>query len=69
MIPLALMTSESIVHSAFGLMGYYLRAHSGSGNNCSVALHTDFLGKIFRKQALLSLKLRFTYVGTLYDNA
>ena len=28
-IPLALMASESIAHSAFGLMGYLLRAHSG----------------------------------------
>ena len=32
-IPLALMASESIAYSAFGLMGYWLRAHSGSGNN------------------------------------
>ena len=24
------MASESIAHSAFGLMGYWLRAHSGS---------------------------------------
>ena len=30
-LPLALMASESIAHSAFGLMGYWLRAHSGSG--------------------------------------
>ena len=32
-IPLALMTSESIAHSTFGLMGYWLKAHSGSRNN------------------------------------
>ena len=34
-IPLALIASESIAYSAFGLMGYWLRAHSGSKNNCS----------------------------------
>ena len=27
------MASESIVHSAFSLMGYWLRAHSGLRNN------------------------------------
>ena len=27
------MASESIAHSAFGIMGYWLRAHSGSRNN------------------------------------
>ena len=35
-IPLALMASESITHSAFALMGYWLRAHSGSRNNCLI---------------------------------
>ena len=29
-VPLALMASESIAHSAFGFMDYWLRAHSGS---------------------------------------
>ena len=33
-ISLAPMASDSIAHSAFGLMGYWLRAHSGSMNNC-----------------------------------
>ena len=44
-IPLTLMASESIAHSAFGLMGYltiipraqmgyWLRGHEGEGNNC-----------------------------------
>ena len=28
------MASESIAHTAFQLMGYWLRAHSGSKNNC-----------------------------------
>ena len=28
------MGSESIAHSAFGLMGYWLRAHEGERNNC-----------------------------------
>ena len=32
-IPLALIASESIAHSAFRLMGYWLIAHSGSRNN------------------------------------
>ena len=27
------MASESTAHSAFGLMGYWLRTHSGSRNN------------------------------------
>ena len=30
------MASESIAHSAFGLMGYWLRALSGSRNNCEI---------------------------------
>ena len=30
------MASESIAHEAEGLMGYWLRAHSGSRNNCQV---------------------------------
>ena len=33
-IPLALMGSESMAHSTFGLMGYWLRAHEGERNNC-----------------------------------
>ena len=33
-IPLALMGSESIAHSAFDPMGYWLIAHLGSRNNC-----------------------------------
>ena len=28
------MASESIAHEAEGRMGYWLRAHSGSRNNC-----------------------------------
>ena len=30
------MASESIAHSAFGLMGYWLKAHSGWRNNCEI---------------------------------
>ena len=30
-IPLALLASESVANEAFGLMGYWLIAHSGSG--------------------------------------
>ena len=33
-IPRARMGSESIAHEAEGWMGYWLRAHSGSRNNC-----------------------------------
>ena len=33
-IPLVLMASEAKAHSAIGLMGYWLRAHSGSRNYC-----------------------------------
>ena len=32
------MTSESMAHSAFDLMGYWLRAHSGSRNDCEIFL-------------------------------
>ena len=31
-IPLALMASKLIAHSSFGLMGYWVRAHSGARN-------------------------------------
>ena len=37
-IPLTLMASESIAHLAFSLMDYWLRAHSGSRNNCLLSL-------------------------------
>ena len=33
-IPRARMGSESIAHEAEGRMGYWLRGHSGSRNNC-----------------------------------
>ena len=33
-IPRAQMGSESIAHSAFSLMGYWLRGHEGERNNC-----------------------------------
>ena len=33
-IPRARMGSESIAHSVFGLMGYWLRGHEGERNNC-----------------------------------
>ena len=33
-IPRARMGYESIAHSAFGLMGYWLRAYEGERNNC-----------------------------------
>ena len=33
-IPLALMASELVINSAFGLMGYWLGAHAGSRSNC-----------------------------------
>ena len=32
------MGSESIAHSAFGLVGYWLGGHSGSRNNCEILL-------------------------------
>ena len=38
-IPVALMASESIAHSAFSLMSYWLRAHSGLRNNCWLGTH------------------------------
>ena len=31
------MGSESIAHSAFGLMGYWIIAHLGSRNNCQIS--------------------------------
>ena len=40
------MASESVAHSAFGLMGYWLRAHSGSRNNCQIfILEPTFINK------------------------
>ena len=33
------MSSESTANSAFGLMGYWLRAHSGSRNNCQTPVN------------------------------
>ena len=33
-IPRAQMGSESIAHEAEGRMGYWLRGHEGSRNNC-----------------------------------
>ena len=33
-IPQARMGSESIAHEAEGQMGFWLRGHSGSRNNC-----------------------------------
>ena len=33
LVLIAIVASESIAHSDFGLMGYWLRAHSGSRNN------------------------------------
>ena len=38
---LALMTSESTAHEAEGRMGYWLRAHSVSRNNCLLATDTE----------------------------
>ena len=43
-IPRARMGSESIAHSAFSFMDYWLRAHSGSRNNCWIALHVCLSG-------------------------
>ena len=35
------MGSESIAHQAFGLMGYWLRAHLGSRNNKLLIITTN----------------------------
>ena len=40
------MASESIAHSAIGLMGYWLRAHSGSRNNCNYFRESPEVGYI-----------------------
>ena len=40
-IPLARMGYESIAHEAEGRMGYWLRAHEGSKNNCFSKIQLD----------------------------
>ena len=37
-IPSARMGSESLAHEAEWRMGYWLRAHSGSRNNCFIKI-------------------------------
>ena len=39
------MASESKAHTAFGLMRYWIRAHSGSRNNCYIIKNTSRVTK------------------------
>ena len=42
------MGSESIVHEAEGRMGYWLRGHEGSRNNCFSKI--QLVGQKYREQ-------------------
>ena len=56
--PRARMGSESIAHSAFGLMGYWLRGHEGETNNCFSKI--QLVGQKYREWKNFShLKVHF----------
>ena len=51
-IPRARMGSESIAHEAEGRMGYWLRGHSGSRNNCFSKI--QLVGQKYRDKTTLA---------------
>ena len=53
------MASESTAHSAFSLMGYWLRDHSGSRNNCLISLGCLQYDFINLARAVVFAVLRF----------
>ena len=57
-IPRAQMSSESIAHSAFGLMGYCFRGHEGERNNCFSKI--QLVGQNYRDKTTLANKTRFS---------
>ena len=57
-IPRARMGSESIAHSAFGLMGYWLRGHEGERNNCFSKI--QLVGQKYRDKKTLASKTRLS---------
>ena len=59
-IPLALMASESIAHSAFGLMGYWLRAHSGSFRHTKIGARANVYPSLVEE--------RYQYSETMKNN-
>ena len=57
-IPQARMDSESIAPEAEGRMGYWLRGHSGSRNNCFSKI--QLFGQKYRDKTTLASKTRFS---------
>ena len=51
-IPRARMGYDSIAHSAFGLMGYWLRGHEGEKNNCFSKI--QLVGQKYRDKTTLA---------------
>ena len=62
------MASESIAHSAFGLMGYRLRTHSGSRNKY-VPWHTEKNWALGDLVAAISAALHEAFVRGKYANS
>ena len=59
------MASESIAHSAFGLMGYWLTAHLGSRNNCYKVTTATDTTNITHAVNLLLQKFKLCSFGNL----
>ena len=57
-IPRARMGSESIAHSAPGLMGYWLRGQEGKKNNCFSKI--QLVSRKYRDKTTLASKTRFS---------
>ena len=55
------MGSESIAHEDEGRMGYWLRGHEGSRNNCLSKI--QLVGKKYRDKTTLGTKTLFTRHG------
>ena len=51
------MVSESITHSVFGLMGYWLRGHEGKRNDCFSKI--QLVGQKYWDKTTLARKTRF----------
>ena len=57
-IPWVRMGSESIAHSAFSLMGYWLRGHEDERNNWFSKI--QLVGQKYRDETTLASKTRFS---------
>ena len=54
------MGSESIAHSAFGLIGYWLRGREGERNNNYCFSKIQLVGHKYRDKTTLASKTRFS---------